>query len=75
MKRFLKKHGKSILTAVGITAATIAAYLLAHGAATTDRGYEAIGGEAFIFVIPILAVWLAPKAKEAVKAVKDDAIY
>lgn len=72
MKRFLKKHGKSILSAAGITAGTLIAYHLAHGAATFDRGYEAIGGEIFLFFIPAFIVWFTPKAKEAFKGADDN---
>ena len=66
MKRFFKKYGKRILTAAGITAATVIVYLLAHEAATFERGYEAIGGEVLAFTIPLF-VWLAPKLKETFK--------
>lgn len=33
---------------------TIAAYIFAHDMATAERGYKAIGGEAFLFLIPLL---------------------
>lgn len=56
MKHFLKRHGKRIFTAAAITAATVTVYLLAHQAATFERGYEALGGEMFVFIIPLL-VW------------------
>lgn len=72
MKRFFKRHIKGILLTVGISAATIAAYLLAHNAATMQRGYEAIGGEMFIFLIPAFIVLFAPEEKEAAKGADNN---
>lgn len=74
MKRFIKRHGKGTMSAVGITAATIAVYLFAHDTATVQRGYEAIGGEIFIFLIPAFVVWFAPKAKELFKGAAKDVL-
>ena len=70
-KKIIKKHGKFIIEAVVITAATIAVFLMAHDIATAERGYEALGGEVFAFLIPYF-IWLAPKLAEPFKAVKND---
>lgn len=43
-------------------AISVALFAAAHGYATTERGYEAIGGEVFAFAIPA-AVAVAEKAK------------
>ena len=36
-----------------------------------DRGYEAIGGEMFMFLIPLF-VWIAPEVKKSIKEIKDE---
>ena len=52
MRKFFKRYGKQILTAAIVTAATILVYILAHKAATAERGYEALGGEMFVALAP-----------------------
>lgn len=72
MKKFFKKYGKKIILFVVITAATIAAYIAAHEFATFERGYEAIGGEMFIPLLPALIWLIAPDFAAPFKAVKDN---
>lgn len=66
-----RNYLKWILKILGIAALTIYCYLLAHEAATAERGYDAVGGELCAFLIPYF-IWLAPKLKETTKAVKGD---
>ena len=58
--RFLKEYYKPILIGLFLAAVLIYGYTLLHNIATTERGYNAIGGEIFIFLIPFL-YWVAPK--------------
>lgn len=37
----------------------VAAYVVLHAIATWQRGYEAVGGEAFAIVVPIFAAVIA----------------
>lgn len=50
---------KTIIKTVLILAVAIIAYILAHKAATVERGYEAIGGEIFVPFLVIFAkdIW------------------
>ena len=36
-----------------------------------ERGYNAIGGEVFMFLIPFF-VWVAPEIKKSIKEIKDE---
>ena len=38
--------------------------------ATSDRGYNALGGEVFMLMIPFF-VWIAPEIKKSIKEFKD----
>lgn len=60
--KFLKENYKPILTGLFLAAVLIYAYTVLHNIATDERGYNAIGGEIFIFLIPYLC-WMAPKKK------------
>lgn len=55
MKKFLKKHAKTIIKTVLIWSVAIVAYIVAHKLATAERGYEAVGGEIFVPVLIIFA--------------------
>ena len=50
---------------------TVAAFLGLHKLATVERGYNAIGGEMFMFLIPFF-VWIAPEIKKSIKEIKDE---
>lgn len=52
--RFVKRNFKKALVITMIAAALIIGYEVLHNAATDERGYNAIGGEIFIFAIPYL---------------------
>ena len=62
MKRFLKRY-KTIIKAIALVGATVGAFMMAHEVATIQRGYEAIGGEAFIWLIPF-AIAVVPIVTE-----------
>lgn len=58
MKKVLKKY-KGILKVIAVTAIAAVVYILAHKAGTAWRGYEAIGGEIFLFFLILFAedIW------------------
>ena len=70
MKRFFKKNLKFIIKWVVVLLASVMFYKVCHYVATFDRGYEAIGGEIFMFLIPYF-VWVAPEIKKSIKEFKD----
>ena len=70
MKRFFKKNLKFIIKWVVVLLASVMFYKVCHYVATLDRGYEAIGGEIFMFLIPFF-VWIAPEIKKSIKEIKD----
>ena len=70
LRKLFKQHRKSIITAVIVTIATIMAFILAHNAATVERGYKAIGGEVFALLLPFLFFTAKKNAKETKKALK-----
>ena len=60
-KTFWQKHSR-ILKWLAVWTVTIIVYAILHKAGTAQRGYEAIGGEMFAFLIPFF-VWNAPNCK------------
>ena len=50
---------------------SVIAFIVMHKIATTDRGYNAFGGEMFMFLIPFF-VWIAPEVKKSIKEIKDE---
>ncbi len=72
MKRFSKRY-KDIFEAIAIVGATALLYMLAHNIATIQRGYEATGGEIFIWLIP-LAIAFAPAITEPFRKGDSDGI-
>lgn len=64
IKRFLKRHYKTIIKYALILAVAVFAFMLAHKVATAERGYNAIGGEIFIPLLIIFAedIWETIKA-------------
>ena len=65
--KILKKCIKWIFVLV----ISITAFIVMHKIATTDRGYNAFGGEMFMFLIPLF-VWIAPEIKKSIKEIKDE---
>ena len=71
MKKFFKKNLRFIIKWAIVLFASVMLYKLCHYVATLDRGYEAIGGEMFMFLIPFF-VWIAPEIKKSTKEIKDE---
>ena len=69
--KFLKENWKWILKWVFVFVLSAVAFILLHKLATIERGYNAIGGEMFMFLIPFF-VWVAPKIKKSIKEIKDE---
>lgn len=55
-KRFMKENGKAISKGLLLALVTIVAFEVLHDIATSQRGYEAIGGEVFAWFIPFFVV-------------------
>ena len=68
--KFLKENWKWILKWVFVFVLSAVAFILLHKLATIERGYNAIGGEMFMFLIPFF-VWIAPEIKKSIKEIKD----
>ena len=64
MKKFFKRNAKDIIKYTLILAVAVIAYILAHKAGTTERGYEAVGGEIFVPLLIVFAedIWEIIKA-------------
>ena len=71
MKKFFKKNLKFIIKWAVVLLASVMFYKACHYVATLDRGYEAIGGEMFVFLIPFF-VWISPEIKKSIKEIKDE---
>jgi hypothetical protein len=69
--RFLKANKKCILKWTFVFVLSVLAFIVLHKLATIERGYNAIGGEMFMFLIPLF-VWIAPKIKKSIKEIKDE---
>ena len=69
--KFLKANKKVILKWFFVILLSVVAFLGLHKLATVERGYNAIGGEMFMFLIPFF-VWIAPEIKKTIKEIKDD---
>lgn len=69
--KFLKENKKWILKWFFVIVLSVVAFLGLHKLATVERGYNAIGGEIFMFLIPFF-VWIAPEIKKSIKEIKDD---
>ena len=50
---------------------SVIAFVVTHKIATSDRGYNALGGEVFMLMIPFF-VWAAPEIKKSIKEIKDE---
>ena len=71
MKKFFKKNYKGIIKWLVVLLVSVLLYKLCHHIATLDRGYEAFGGEMFMFLIPFF-VWIAPEFKKSIKEIEDE---
>ena len=74
-KRTVKKLiAISILLAIvgAVIGGLIGAYELLHYFATLERGYEAVGGEIFVFAIPFLIWAVVDCVRDTRKALKGD---
>ena len=69
--KFLKANKKVILKWSFVFVLSAVAFAGLHKLATVERGYEAIGGEIFMFLIPFF-VWVAPEIKKSIKEIKDE---
>ena len=68
--KFLKANKKVILKWFFAAVLSVDAFVGLHKLATVERGYNAIGGEIFMFLIPLF-VWIAPEIKKSIKEIKD----
>lgn len=69
--KFLKANKKVILKWFFVFVLSAVAFIVLHKLATVERGYNAIGGEIFMFLIPFF-VWIAPEIKKSIKEIKDE---
>ena len=69
--KVLKANKKMILKCFFVFVLSAVAFVGLHKLATVERGYSAIGGEAFMFLIPFF-VWIAPEIKKSIKEIKDE---
>lgn len=69
--KFLKENWKWILKWFFVFVLSAVAFAGLHKLATVERGYNAIGGEIFMFLIPFF-VWVAPEIKKSIKEIKDE---
>lgn len=68
--KFLKENKKWILKWFFVIVLSIVAFIGLHKLATVERGYNAIGGEMFMLLIPFF-VWITPEIKKSIKEIKD----
>ena len=68
--KFLKANKPFIFKWFLVGVLTVVAFVGLHKLATIERGYDAIGGEMFMFLIPFF-VWIAPEIKKSIKEIKD----
>lgn len=69
--KVLKANKKMILKWFFVFVLSAVAFVGLHKLATVERGYNAIGGETFMFLIPFF-VWVAPEIKKSIKEIKDE---
>lgn len=70
MKKFLRENVKFIVKWSTVLILSFVLYHILHDMATVKRGYNAIGGEIFMFLIPFF-VCIAPDIKKSIKEIKD----
>ena len=69
--KFLKANKKVILKWFFVFILSVVAFAGLHKLATAERGYNAIGGEMFMFLMPFF-VWIAHEIKKSIKEFKDE---
>lgn len=69
--KFLRANKKVILKWFFVFVLSTVAFVGLNKLATVERGYNAIGGEMFMFLIPFF-VWVAPEIKKSIKEIKDE---
>ena len=69
--KFLKANKKVILKWSFVVVLSVGAFVGLNKLATVERGYNAIGGEMFMFLIPFF-VWIAPEIKKSIKEIKNE---
>ena len=69
--KFLKANKKVILKWSFVIVMSAVTFVGLHKLATVERGYNAIGGEMFMFLIPFF-VWISPEIKKSIKEIKDE---
>lgn len=69
--KFLKANKRFIFKWFLVGVLTLVAFIGFHKLATIERGYNAIGGEMFMFLIPFF-VWIAPEIKKSIKEIEDE---
>lgn len=69
--KFMRKNFKKILIAAVVIAAVFIGYDILHNIATAERGYDAIGGEIFIFLLPYLIKTVIETAKDTAAVLKE----
>lgn len=69
--KFLKENKKWILKWFFVIMLSVVAFIGFHKLATLERGYDAVGGEMFMFLIPFF-VWVTPEIKKSIKEIKDE---
>ena len=67
--KVLKKHKKWVLRIL-VAAATFALVAVLHEVGTAERGFEAVGGEVMVFLLPFIIHGLVQSAKETVEELK-----
>lgn len=72
MKKAKKiKMIKKCIKWVFVLAISVTVFIVTHKIATSDRGYNALGGEVFMLAIPFF-VWIAPEIKKSIKEFKNE---
>ena len=62
---------KKCIKWIFVFAISVITFVVTHKIATSDRGYNALGGEVFMLMIPFF-VWIAPEIKKSIKEIKDE---
>ena len=70
--KFVKRYCVYIGIAIAIIAALIACFSILHNIATAERGYNAIGGEIFIFAVPYIIYAIHRNTKDTKEIIKKE---
>lgn len=72
MKKFIRKYGLTILLVAIVLFVTSSLFFSLHEYATAWRGYNALGGEMFVFAIPFVAYVVYRNMKDSNTESEDD---